>query len=726
MSAATGPTGERLRAARRSEGGGATTDDATVATRVARWRSWLHATAIARGALMGAGAGLGAWALVRAAVPSPAAASGALGGALGGVPGSALVGVLAGVLVAAVTWWRSATRALSPLRAALWIEEREPALRYALVTAVDPAVPEGARAALQPSVSAVAWEGAARRALARALRLPAIVAAVGAGVALLVPAGGEVAAWRAARTGAGPAEAGASSLGETMVLVEPPRYTGRAAQRLRAPALVRAYPGSRVTLSGAGDSAALRIALDSQPLRIAAGRDRWEATFAAPAARALLRLGRGDESRLVALEPLVDSAPLVTLRAPARDTVLRAPRGTIALAADVTDDLGIASGAFEYIVSSGQGERFTFKSGTLGTLSARGATRGTLAGALSLEGLGLAAGDVVHLRAVARDRNDVAGPGVGASETRTIRIARADEYDSLAVEQAPPAEVDQSLLSQRMLINLTEALVKRARTLGRPAVVSQSRAIGRDQARLRKQVSDIIFARLGDGAEAAGEHFHGDGHGHAEGDSMGKGPLTPEQLLKAAERATVIQGAPTDFEHDETPVVAINRPMLEAYNAMWEAGRALDGGEPARALPPMYVALAAIQRARAAERLYLRGAPPRVVVDLARVRLAGTERGVPGARTPRARLDAARAPLVARFGRALDALERNPAAGVDSLIVLRLAVADRLPAAAGALEAAIGALRASGDATSLLLRARRALDDAPVARDDIPAWGVLP
>lgn len=676
---------------------------AATAAGVARWRVWLHATAIVRGVLMGVGTGLGVWALARLTMPTAALSA----------------GMAVGAMAAILTWWRSATWALSPLRTALWIEEHEPALRYALVTAVDPGVPARLRGAMQPAVGAVAWERAARRALARALRRPAIVALAGGALALLVPVGGGVMASRAIPGGE---NGDGSSLGEVTVRVEPPRYTGRGPERFASPALVRAYPGSRVTLSGRGAATAHRVALDSLPLSVAERRDGWDASFTVPARRALLRVSRGHDSRLVALEPLVDSAPVVTIRNPARDTVLRTPRGSIGLAADVTDDLGIAGGAFEYIVSSGAGERFTFRSGSLGTLTGRGTTRGTLAATLSLEGLGLVAGDVVHVRAVARDRNDVSGPGTGASETRTIRIARADEYDSLAVEQAPPAEVDQSILSQRMLINLTEALVKQSRTLARGALVSQSRAIGRDQARLRRQVSDIIFARLGDGAEAAGEHFHGDGHGHAQGESLGKGPLTPEQLLAAAERATVIEGAPTDFEHDETPVVAINRPMLEAYNAMWEAGRALDGGEPKIALPPMYVALAAIQRARAAERLYLRGAPPRVVVDLARVRLAGKERGAPGARTPRAPLDAARAPLLARFAGALDALARDAAGGVDSLIVLRLAVADRLPVAAGALEAAIGDVRASRDATASLLRARRALDEALAMRDSIPAW----
>jgi hypothetical protein len=391
----------------------------------------------------------------------------------------------------------------------------------------------------------------------------------------------------------------------------------------------------------------------------------------------------------------------------------------------VHDDFGVASAAFEYIVSSGEGERFTFRSGTLGGRRGGGSADVALRATLSLEALSLAPGDVLHLRAVARDANDVTGPGVGSSDSRTIRIARVGEYDSVAVDPAPPAEADKSILSQRMLINLTEALVKRSRSMARPQVAAEAQRIGRDQARLRRQVSDIIFARLGDGA--SGEHFHGDGHSHAEGESSVDGPLTPEQLLKAAEAATQISGEATDFGHDETPVVAINRPLLEAYNAMWDAGRELGSGEPKRALPAMYAALAAIQRARAAERLYLRGAPAPVVVDLTKVRLQGKDKGDPGRRTPRSTLDEGRRQALQRFAQAIELLvpDAGRTRGIDSLLVLRLDVAAYDAAAAGALEGAIDALRAGRDATQSLIQARRLIDRNFVARDSLGGWGTV-
>lgn len=706
---------------------------AVPAVLVGGWRRRLQLAAAVRAALAGTGTAALALTAVRLLAEwggQAATHGGALDAGMRGPDAlgrwSLGVALVVGVATGALVWWRSAAHALSVERAALWIEEQAPRLRFALVTAVGDDIAPPVREALARAIHGVSWEAPARSAVWRSLRWPALLAVAGVVVAWRAASIPGRAGDRAAVTGARRSRAAeAAALGAVTLTLRPPPYTGRAAERRVDPALVRAYPGSRVALEGAGPVDGTRARVDSAAIDVREASRGWRAEFVTGPARALVRVEReGGGAKLLALEPLVDSAPMVTLRSPARDTVLRQPRGTIALDADLRDDLGLASATFEYIVSSGEGERFTFTSGTLGTLPPGSGRVAALRASLSLDGLKLAPGDVVHLRAVARDRNDVSGPGVGSSDSRTIRIARADEYDSVAVDQAPPAEVDKSLLSQRMLINLTEALVKRSRSLARTVVTAESRRIGRDQTRLRKQVSDIIFARLGDGGEG-GEHFHGDGHAHAESEELSSAPLTPEALLRAAEKATVISGSPTDFEHDETPVVAINRPMLEAYNAMWDAGRALDGGEPARALPPMYVALAAIQRARAAERLYLRGSPPRVVVDLARVRLQGKEQGSPGPRAPRPAVDLARAGVLARFGAALDALALDPAAGVDSLIVLRLAVADRLPAAADALEGAIAVVRASGNATDALRRVRRALDDGFVAADTLSPWGGL-
>ena len=110
----------------------------------------------------------------------------------------------------------------------------------------------------------------------------------------------------------------------------------------------------------------------------------------------------------------------------------------------------------------------------------------------------------MHLRAVARDAHPMAGREAGTSETRSFRIARPSEYDSVAVEPAPPPEVDKSLLSQRMLLMLTEKLETAAAALHVAVLREESRTLARDQARLRQAVGDAVFQRLtGEGGGGA-------------------------------------------------------------------------------------------------------------------------------------------------------------------------------------------------------------------------------
>jgi len=184
--------------------------------------------------------------------------------------------------------------------------------------------------------------------------------------------------------------------------------------------------------------------------------------------------------------------------------------------------------------------------------------------------------------------------------------------------------------------------------------------------------------------------------------------------------ASALPGA-TDFEGDETPVVAVNRPLLEAYNAMWDASRALEVGEPGTALPPMRAALAAIQRARNAERIYLRGKSPLVIVDVGKVRLAGKrDDAATSSRVPRVALDSSSERRAQRFDAAVSELASNSAAAIDSLLALRVDALERAPALAAALAPAIDALRSGHDATDALVRARRIVAGASAARIESP------
>ena len=612
--------------------------------------------------------------------------------------------------VAAYVLWRG-RRVRSLPAVALWLEERVPELRYALVTALDAPLPSSH---LEHSIAAVQWSSAVRRAAGHALLPPLAVLAASTVLLLALPAGirARISAPRAGDSLLRPAVAPETLRNRLTPLtgeVRPPDYTGEKDTVIDEPSSINALVGGHLVFRGRGASSGITAALNGSAVAATQFRDTsdlWRLELVVPAKPAALELHDRGYSRTVIIAPRTDSLPVVTLAAPARDTIIREPKGSIALNAAATDDYGLDAGWFEYIVSSGEGETFTFKSGVIHRVSAAGARSTSLAAALDLDSLQLKPGDLVHVRAVARDRNDVTGPGTGVSETRTIRIPRPSEYDSIAVEGAPPPDVDSSQLSQRMLINLTEKLQAQRAKLARTDVVKESQRIGRDEARLRQHIGEIVFARLGGSPQT-----------EDAGGSNESAHMTPEQLLAAANAATQASAGATDFEGDETPVVAVNRPLLEAYNAMWDASRSLEVGEPGAALPPMRAALAAIQRARNAERLYLRGKAPTVIVDIAKVRLAGKRDDAgSSSRVPRAALDSSSERRAQRFDAAVNELASNPAAAIDSLLALRVDALESAPELAAALAPAIDTLRAGHDATGALVHARRIAAGAVVAR----------
>jgi hypothetical protein len=384
--------------------------------------------------------------------------------------------------------------------------------------------------------------------------------------------------------------------------------------------------------------------------------------------------------RVIVLEPQVDEAPKVALLTPVRDTTLRTPRLVVRLHSQITDDVGLRSGYYEYLITSGSGEIFTARTVNTSPVDLSGRRASELDATLDIASLKLSQGDVISIRAIIQDANTLSGPSIGTSDTRTIRIARADEYDSTSVEAAAPPPVDSSAISQRMLILMTEALVKKEKALSREEWVRQSTDIGSAEDRIRKRVYDILYQ-----AES--------------------------------------QDAPSDSEEVETGLQGVeNKDLREAYNALWDAVRSLQIAEPNAALPPMRVALKALDRARLAKRLYLRGAQPKIIVDLQRVRLTGKDKGTGSTRTPRSSADSVRARLSSRFNAALDLVHTDPARAVREFALLQVDALTSLPEMARALAEATDAMRAGRDATLALMRARRALDGPPRATPGLPAW----
>jgi hypothetical protein len=627
-----------------------------------------------------------------------------------------VVGILAAVAIAAALVWRDRA-VLSLTRVALWIEEYFPALDYTLVTAIE----TGDRAFVA-SAKPDRWRTTALRRAVLSLRVPMAVAALATIVLLALPAGA-VARIHSPHAGDSIDRGGknggpnASRLTPLAADVIPPAYSGQRPRTLDEPNDIRTLVGSGVTVRGRGDAGGIVAHIGTDSIVAKSAGDQWSIELRVATKPVAVRLTDRNFQRIIAIEPIVDELPSVVLTAPAHDSVLRTPTGRIGLSADITDDIGLVSAAFEYIISSGEGETFKFASGTIGDAKPTG-RHTTIASSISIDSLALKPGDIVHLRAVARDANDVTGPGIGVSETRSIRIARRDEYDSVAVDAAAPPDAEKSVISQRMLILLAEALEKKRPSLRRDTLVSESRRIAVDQKKLRRSVGDIVFTRLG--GDPSGEE-----HNEEESPDRAK---TMEEMLARADSATNRTNDPIDFEGGESPVVAVNKPLLEAYNAMWAASTELEIGEPGRALPHMRKALAAIQKARQAERLYLRGTPPAVVIDISKARLKGKDKGASSTRRALTSSDSASRTRVARFAEIVELAARDPRSAIDSLLVLRIDALGDEPAFATALSDAANAMRRgkSEEATTALTRARRALAGSPIVRDSLARWGIVP
>ncbi|HET7612903.1 MAG TPA: hypothetical protein VFK26_03170, partial [Gemmatimonadaceae bacterium] len=451
------------------------------------------------------------------------------------------------------------------------------------------------------------------------------------------------------------------------------------------PSTVPGLIGSAISIRGSGSPEGL-TATQPAPLRFSRADGGWGLSIAMPAKPSAITLRDRGYERIIVLAPVVDEPPKIALSSPRRDTTLRTPRLVVQLNATVTDDVGLSSGYFEYLITTGSGEIFKARTVNTAVVHFDGARTGTLNATLDLASLKLGEGDVLSMRAIAQDGNTVSGPGVATSDTRTIRIARAGEYDSLAIEAAAPLPLDTSAVSQRMLIALTEKLVNEKPKLPRDELVRRSTDIGNQEDGIRRRVQQILTE-----AEGAGEDV-------AE-PKPGDEPATVEEM----ESPDVISGAK-------------NPDLKAAYTALWQAVRSLKIAEPGPALPPMRVALAALDRARLANRLYLRGAPPRIVVNIERVRLTGKDKGSSSVRTPRSFADSARLELTRRFYAMVDILEKDPARATTELALMRVAALQTNPAFAGALGEVSDAIRAGRDATPALLRARRALEPPPEVR----------
>jgi hypothetical protein len=465
----------------------------------------------------------------------------------------------------------------------------------------------------------------------------------------------------------------ANRLASIRARVVPPAYARQPATTIDQPSNVAALIGSGVTVSGVGPAAGVRAAVGKDSLDASPSDGRWAVGLRMPKEPAVLTLLDRTYRRLVVLEPRADSAPTVQLRLPANDTTYQTvPKGKLALEAGAADDIGLAYGYVEYMLSTGSQESFDTKL-SLGPQHAFGNARSTtLRDVIDLDTMKLAPGSVLHIRAIALDFNDVTGPGKGISETRTLRIA--EPIDSTSINAAPPLPIDSMWISQRLLNMRTDTLIRSKRKLGREDFVHRSSGFSNAQEDIRKRALAVVAL--------------------LEDDGVG-GAFQTEASTK----------------------------LREAAELMYTARVHLAVAEPDSAMPYMKKILKILDELRMAHRYYLRGILKPVAVNIERVRLQGKEPAKAGPRKPRDELNDPHAALARRIDAATALLRSAPPAALDSLVYIRVTALTAAPEVARALQGAIARLQRGASADSALAGTRRALEPKPAAVAGPAEWG---
>jgi len=406
------------------------------------------------------------------------------------------------------------------------------------------------------------------------------------------------------------AEQAVDPLRDLTIRVIPPAYTGLDPWQPPPGEPVSALVGSRMEVTpgvGGGPSLEFRVLRadrEAAPLPPAEGSVSW---ILDPGDRGLVvaaeREGQVRE-RVIPLQPFPDEPPQVELLEPTSDMVLARGSGEVTFRARASDVFGIESFELSWVHSRGSGESFDFREGAR-EWSRLERTEEGIVGTLTLrlDDLDLGPGEVLHLRAVARDVNSATGPGTGVSRTRQIRVIREGQEMEVDALLGLPLEVDQEpVLSQRMILLMTEDLLARAPTLERQEFSRESERIAREQARLRGQVAEQVFSRatgamepvdrhLGDaihshdepGHRRAGEHLDHpppdedtEGHDHAHPTGDGDAPSPPRRGSAYGVAAIFDPSAPDEAVSPARP--PMERDLLSPAEAGTDVGSFIVGG----------------------------------------------------------------------------------------------------------------------------------------------------
>ncbi|WP_374604172.1 hypothetical protein [Arenimonas sp.] len=307
------------------------------------------------------------------------------------------------------------------------------------------------------------------------------------------------------------------------------------------------------------------------------------------------------EDKLHRLDAIADQAPAIRVISPERPLTLREPgqRGW-PLVFEASDDHGLGSARLHITLAQGTGEQVTVTERSL-ALRGEGETKQRrYRHTLDLGALGLAEGDDLIVRLDVRD-NRAPTPQTSRSPSLILRWPMPPGAESTGMEGLVKKALPAYFRSQRQIILDIEALLPQRSQLAADEFTSRSDAIGVDQRILRMRYGQFLGEENEGGPEAPpgmeGEHSEDDGHDHG-----------PESDAPLGSAVSVLEEF--GHTHDDAEAATLLDPqtrelLREALGAMWSSEGELRQGQPQRALPHAYRALAFIKQVQQASRIYL-------------------------------------------------------------------------------------------------------------------------
>lgn len=482
--------------------------------------------------------------------------------------------VLASATLAAVAW-----RRLTPARVAALAERHVTALENLLVTSEEIVrVPSR----LHPAIEAEIFDAASARLAGvpleevQPLGRPASFA-IGSAIAvaaLLVafPASHHQTA-AAGRNADEASAAGVLTSGDLRVSVHPPAYAGRAASSALNPAAVAALEGSRVQLEVGGRTDVALVDLNGSHTAFVPTAAGSSHEFVATDSRPLLvrqQVNGEAVDRLVHLRVERDERPLVRITAPAKDVLFPEGKGSVAVAIEARDDIGLRALALRYTRVSGSGETFTFEEGEWPVrIDRTSAGEWKAQATLGLDGLKLDDGDAIVYRAVVRDTKPGADPV--ASDSYLIEIGRLAGIASTGF--ALPEDRDRQAISQQMLIIKTERLQAERGKMPAEEFAQQSRMLAVEQRMVKAEFVFMTGGVVEDEVEEA-EHSHELAEGRMENTGQAELLAAIREMSRAEARLNAV---------DITQALEFERAALRALQRAFDRRRYLLRTLPERA-----------------------------------------------------------------------------------------------------------------------------------------------